>query len=353
VAHFREFRAALDRKDLPAAEAAATAALQASEATQGRRTAVLALNLATLRLTTGDPARALEPATRAYELATSSSESGVDPLHASLILGRAELAAGERSGAERLRQAIAAGEAAGVLPVEGHDAAVALGQWALGREDAELAQAAWSAAGRLAEHSGTEPNFNKGRARLFEGAAIFMDGVDAQQGRGVASLAAHAAFHAFGDAVHLFEPYAFPEQPSETLTAAQRYYAEALGWLMALNAKIKSQNQRWETSLDLDALLSADAEKKYCRLGMLAEPRPRYPRELLNKGGVGAVVLHVSLDGEGRIVKRQIAAVVPQGRLHDAVEAVYQQWRFQRSPTSAPDCRVRSSNYLPLQFVLE
>ncbi len=86
---------------------------------------------------------------------------------------------------------------------------------------------------------------------------------------------------------------------------------------------------------------------------MLAEPRPRYPRELLNKGGVGAVVLHVSLDGEGRIVKRQIAAVVPQGRLHDAGEAVYQQWRFQRSPTSAPDCRVRSSNYLPLQFVLE
>src|SRR5689334_13199465 len=93
AAHFRDYRAAIDRKDFTAAEAAATAALEASEAANGSSTAVLALNLALLRLSLAEPARALEPAQRAHELAANNRGSGVDALLASVTLGRAELAA--------------------------------------------------------------------------------------------------------------------------------------------------------------------------------------------------------------------------------------------------------------------
>ena len=78
VAHFREYRAALERNDLPAAETAAAAALAASEAAHGSRTAVLALNLANVRLELGGEYDALTPARTAHALATRFRGSGVD-----------------------------------------------------------------------------------------------------------------------------------------------------------------------------------------------------------------------------------------------------------------------------------
>lgn len=355
VAHFREYRAALDRNDLPAAEAAATAALEASEASQGRRTAVLALNLAILRLGMSDPARALAPAARAHELATANGDSGVDPLHASLILGRAQLAANERSGAERLRVAIAAAEEAGAPLADAYDAAVVLGDWALSAEAASVGQAAWAAAGRLAEHGSGDAELNKARARLLEGVAIFIGGIDRGNTGGVgflATAAAHEAYYAFDDAVKFFELHAFPEQTGETLTFAQTAYAQALGWRQALLAKLTSQQQ----TLDLRSRREAEAtneEVEFCRLRTIPEPQPKYPREVSSKGGVGAVVVHIALDGDGNIGKRQIAAAVPTGPLKAAVEAVFEQWRFERHPSSAPDCRNRSSNYTVMSFVLQ
>jgi TonB family protein len=356
VTHFREYRAALDRNDLPAAEAAATAAWQASESTQGRRTAVLAFNLATLRLGMSDPARALEPATRAHDLAASSDDSGVDPLHASLVLGRAELAADERAGAERLRSAIAAAEAAGTLLAEAHDAAVTLGDWALNEEAAPMAQAAWAAAGRLAEHASGAADFNKGRARLMEGVAIFIGGIDRKNTRAVgtaASAAAHEAFYAFSDAMVLFRPYAYPEPTGESLTLAQTAFAQALGWRQALLAKLQSQEEVLQLSPERQAQGVDETAGEYCMLRSIPVPQPKYPREMISKGGVGAVVVHVALDAEGNILKRQIAAAVPTGPLRAAVEAVFSQWRFERHPSSAPGCRNRSSNYMVMNFVLE
>jgi TonB family protein len=356
VTHFREYRAALQRNDLPAADAAATAALQASEASNGSRTAVLALNLANLRLGMSDPARALAPATRAHELATSTADSGVDPLHATLVLGRAQLAANERSSAARLRDAIAAAEAAGQPLAEAYDAAVALGEWALRAEDSSMARDAWAAAGRLAEHGSSEVEFSRGRARLLEGIAIFLDGVNRSSvlaPNSPATRDAHEAFYAFSEAMNLFEPYAFPEAPSEILSAGQTGYAQALGWRQALQAKLTSQNQVLRPPPDRAALLTEEDDAQYCRLRTIADPRPEYPREVANRGGVGAVVVHVALDADGSIVKRQIAAAVPTGPLGAAVEAVFSQWRFERHPSSAPDCRNRSSNYSVMSFVLQ
>ena len=353
VTHFREYRAALERNDLAAADAAATAAWEASEASQGSRSAVLALNLASLRLGMGDPARALEPAARAYELASSSADSGVDPLHASLILGRAQLGGKNRSSPERLLEAIGAAEAAGQPLIEAYDAAVALGEWALQDRRFSVAEPAWAAAVRLVEHSGGDVSINRGRARLLEGVAIFLGGVDRKHTGTEATPEAHAAFHAFSDALRTFEPYAFPDQSGEVLTVGQDAYAQALAWRGALQAKLRSQEQALSPSPELAALLADELDPRYCRLSSPAEPRPEYPRDVLTEGGVGAVVAHLSLDTEGNISKRHIAAAVPPGPLGDAVAAVYEQWRFEQHPSSAPDCSLRSSNYFLLQFVLQ
>src|SRR6185503_1322330 len=309
---------------------------------QGRRTGVLALNLASLLLGTSDPARALVPATRAYELA-ASSDSGVDPLQASLILGRAQLAANQRSSDERLGEAIAAAEAAGQALGEAYDAAVALGEWAIRAERFSVVQPAWAAAGRLAEQSSGEIAFNRGRARLLEGLAIFLGGIDDDKGqalRGIASPDAHAAYYAFTEARALFEPYAYPEAANESLTQAQSAFAQTLGWRGALLAKLASQNQALEpTPPEHAALVASEIDPQYCRLRAIAEPKPTYPKVVANQGGVGAVVVHIGLDADGNIVKRQIAAVAPTGPLREAVEAVFEQWRFERHPASAPDCR--------------
>src|SRR5690606_22172944 len=107
IVNFREYRAALERNDLPAAEKAAAAALAASEASNGRRTAVLAFNLATVRLELGGDYDALDPARTAHRLATADDDSGLDGRVATLTLGRAELAANEkRDGSRRLIAAI-------------------------------------------------------------------------------------------------------------------------------------------------------------------------------------------------------------------------------------------------------
>jgi hypothetical protein len=102
IEHYRAYRAALERNDLAAAEAAAISALEASEARDGDggRTGVLVYNLATVRFARNDLSGALAPARRALELAQLRGEaaSSVSPILARLLVGRAELAADEPGG---------------------------------------------------------------------------------------------------------------------------------------------------------------------------------------------------------------------------------------------------------------
>ena len=134
IAHYRAYRAALERNDMAAAEVAAEAALAASEARDGDggRTAVLAMNLAQARLDRGRTREALAPAQRAHGLALSrGAQSGVDPLLASLILGRAELA-GDDGNEARLVAALEQAKGRSDVHTEAYAAAIALNVGASG-----------------------------------------------------------------------------------------------------------------------------------------------------------------------------------------------------------------------------
>jgi hypothetical protein len=354
TANFREFRAALERGDGVAADAAAARALEESEAQNGPKTAVLALNLATLRLDRGEPDAAYAPARRAHELATADRASGVDPLIAALALGRAELAVENAAGTARLSDAIAQAERRGDLDNEAYSASVDLARASFERGQYATAREAWAASVRLAAGSADEADVARGLARTGEGAAIFMQAVK-QHGPGAAAIpvaaldarAVREASAAFAEALARLRPFA--DGSGETaLTLAQRAYAQALAWEGALRAKLQAQGD----SLPETNFSGATASER-CAVRLVAEPAPDYPRDALLGSGFGAVVMRVRTDTRGEIVERQIAAAIPSGSFGEAVAAVADEWRVEVAPAAQPGCRRDGTHYTPILFVAE
>jgi hypothetical protein len=355
VANFRAYRAALERDDLPAAETAAAAALAASEAAQGRRTAVLALNLANLRLELGGEHDALPPAATAHRLATSA-DSGVDPVAATLTLGRAELAARNPAGAARLRDALEAAAGNSALEADAFNGAVALGQWSLEAKDYGAARTAWSTAARLAHATG-DPRFERGRALIGEGAAIMLAAIDRSGARPdgaaptLSAADAQAASDAFSIAQGLLAGGAFPEAAGAELTAGQRAFAEALAWQAALLSKLRSSGVPPPAP---PAEQPPSDPTNRCTMRTVRGEQPiEYPPEALDRYGLGAVVVHLGLAPTGETTSRTIAAAIPPGVLAAAVAKVYGAWYAEVDPRSPAGCRIPSSVYSSVRFVLD
>ena len=361
LAHFREFRAALDRGDTAAAEEAAQAAYDASLAVNGPRTAVLAQNLATLRLDLGKPSAAYGPAQKAHELATADDDSGVDPLLAALTLGRAALAVDGLRTAANLRAALAQAERRGELQAEAYAGAVDLARTAFSVKEYETAREAWAASGRLAAGAPSEPEFARGLARTGEGAAIFMQAIadgggsnEDDAGTAIVEIArgpARDANAAFTEALGFLQPFAEGGDPG-VLTLAQGVYAQALAWQGALRAKLQSQGDEPPRGERGSSGTPSGAGAR-CAVRLVAEPPPAYPSEALAGSGVGAVVMRVTTDAQGAIVDRQIAAAVPTGSFSQSVAAVASQWRVELAPDAAPGCRRDGTQYTPILFVAE
>jgi hypothetical protein len=354
VASFREFRAALERGDAAAAEAAAQRGLEASERVNGPKTAVLALNLATVRLDRGQAAAAYAPARRAHELATSDAALGVDPVLTALTLGRAELAVDRTAAAARLLEAMAEAQRRGAWQAETYSGAVELARASFAAADYEAARAAWAVAARLAPGSADDSNVERGVARTGEGAALFMRAL-AQSPRQpgpagtliarIDSASARDAGAAFAEALDLLQPFSGAAGQG-ALTLAQRGYAEALAWEGALRAKMQSQGD------DLPRAERAAAASGRCSVRLVPDPAPDYPSGALLGSGFGAVVMRVRTDGRGAIVDRQIAAAIPAGSFSEAVAAVADEWRVEVLD-AASGCRLDGIQYTPILFVAD
>jgi hypothetical protein len=358
IQHFRDYRAALDRDDLPAAETAAAAALAASEAANGPRTAVLALNLANLRLELGPPNDALTPARTAHTLATTSAESGIDPAAAALTLGRAEVAAGDAAGAPRLLAAFAAAESNAALETDVYNAAVVLGTAAIDANDYDSARSAWSTAARLA-HATDDPELSRARALTGEGASIFLASFaravpgPTGQIRVLSRPDAQAASDAFATAQRLLLPIAFADASGGTLTTGQLAYAQAMAWQSALLAKVESDGEAPPQPPTFGRDMPTFDNDDWCSVRTIRRAEVEYPPEALNRYGVGAVVLHMGLDAAGTVTSRTIAASIPPGVLADAVEKAADEWHVEKNPSSPAGCRMPSSTYVNVRFLLD
>jgi TonB family protein len=347
LANFREYRAALERGDTAAAETAAQAAYDASVAANGNRTAVLALNLATLRLDLGKPNTAYAPAQKAHELATADPDSGVDPLLAALTFGRAALTVDGMQAAPALLEALKQAERRGELPTETYSAWVDLARQAFARKDYGIARDAWAASARLAANAPDRVEFARGLARAGEGAAIFMQAIVESDGEAISRGAARDANEAFGEALRLLQTYTEDTDPS-VLTVGQAVYAQALAWHSALRAKTSLQGNE----LPANAAVAQPAGGR-CAVRLIAEPPPVYPSEALAESGVGSVVIRVTTDAEGQIIDRKVAATVPSGPFSESVAAVAAQWRVEVAPDAVPGCRRDGTQYTPILFVAD
>jgi hypothetical protein len=353
LAHFREYRAALESNDFEGAERAGVAALAASEAAGGSRMAVLALNLANLRLDLGGDRDALTPARTAYALASASPDTGVDPLAAALTLGRAELGTGDQAGVQRLLDAFAAAADKPELEPNVYDAAVALGNWAITATDYASARRAWETAAELA-HTTDDPPFARARALTGIGTAIFLAGNDRSvmlrsQSRieRESTPDAQVADDVFREAQSLLAPLAFDAAEGQ-LTLGQAAYAQALAWQGALRAKSKSNDEELSDWSPIGVLAEG-----LCRMHLIADVGPGYPPEMLARFGVGAVVVLMGLDPSGAVTSRTLAAVVPPGPFGEAVMAVVDQWRVEKHPAAPAGCRMPSAWFVQVRFVVD
>jgi tetratricopeptide (TPR) repeat protein len=364
VQHYRAYQAALDRQDLPAAEREAAAALQASVERYGDegRTAVLALNLAGVRLMQKRYAEAIEPAAKAVALAESQgAATGVDPLVARLMLGRAELRQGGAA-VERLATTIERSLAAPDVATEAYDAAVELGAYAFDTRQYGVSHDAWRAAVQLAPAATNNSRVLAAAAQIGQAGAGIMQRATTTDGARAGVNAAGRTpntYAAYGDllvdAMDDLHDVAMQAAPDDGLTLAQNLYGQAMAWRGVVQAKLASDRvddrppgrEPRKTALEIGA---ARFEGTPCVVQLVAEPPPRFPNEIASEGGVGSVVLKLKSDAQGAIERVQPAGAVGGQAFVDAVVAVAGEWRYDKGAGSPAGCRMQMERFVPVIY---
>lgn len=365
--HYRAYQAALEANDLVAAEAAAQAALEASETRDGDggRTAVLALNLATVRFLANDAAGALAPARRALGLAVARGDaSGVPASLAQLIVGRAELALERDAGLTRIAEALPRAMEEELPPAEIYDAAVALGHGSFARRQYSEAREAWSIAASYAEGARFPEAYAGGRARVGAAAARIMEDL-VRFGRQNGQLSVEGAVEARTDleeAIALLAPLAEIENPNGGMTLAQNAYAEATAWRAVLRAKVSSDDldlpaSEGEAQGDADGFSEIGAGgamtgQPRCLLDVHQRPRITFPQAALNDSSVGGVALLMRINAAGELVEARSVATVGRPEFAAAVDRVVGRWSVTRHADSAPNCRMAMAAIFSVVFAI-
>ncbi len=366
IQHYRAYEAALDTGDLNAAEREAAAALAASEARDGDggRTAVLALNLATVRFLNNNVAGALAPGQRALTLAQTHGETitGVAPAFAQLLVARAELAAGHDGAAERLAAAIEAAQQQRLAPAEIYDAALEHAVFAFRNERYGESARSWAIAANFSEGSRLAPAHARGMALTGGAAALVLDEVDGRRRR-IEPAVASEAYGMLVEALNVLATLPSVNTDGE-VTLAMRSYAEALAWRAVLHAKLASDGRRipevqpaqGDGADGLNEVyagaVSAAAQAPRCHIRV--EPRipsQLYPDEALRQGRLGGVAVFFRINAAGELEDVEALASVGGAAFGDSVERAGA-WRVERRADSPPDCRMAMNVIRSISFQL-
>lgn len=349
--HFRAYRAALAQGDFTAADTAAAAALAASEARDGDggRTAILALNLASLRLERGDRAGALQPAQRAHGLATSRGDANVDPVLTRLTLARADLS---RSGASKdeLHAALAGAATNEAFAGDVYLAAIDLGRQELTDRRYARAAAAWAIASAHADAAPSAPIIARANALTLEAVSLIYQG----NTRNISiarepEINAHARLH---EAMRVSMPPPGADADTPANLDLVRAYATAYAWHSALNARLSSIDVPWADENRADMTIANTGNS--CSFRIDPDPMPRYPMGAELSSQVGAVVVLFHTDANGAVTRRELLATAPANAdFDDAVRRAFQQWQVVRRPESPPNCSMETKIFAPITFSIE
>lgn len=355
VEHFRAYRAAMEQGNLAAASSEAEQALAASQARDGDggRTAVLALNLANVRLMNHDAAGALQPAQRALALSQNAA-SGVDPRLANLIYGRAELALNNRDGSGRINTVLT-GSLDGLPDSEIYAAAFDLGVWGMAAPDLYMARSAFVLAEAHAAGSPLGAVYGRGVARTGEGAVRFLDLIGPGSQRTMRGTDVDDVSEVMDDAVETLRP--LTRWTTDTPTIGEHAYAEAVAWQAMLHAKlavewltgdyITRQTNRFGDLLD--TVGPADQIEDQCAARIVREDMT-YPPEEQRHNHFGVVILLLRADGTGAITSRTILASRGSDAFPRTVQASWSDWRIERIPDAPRSCRLSGAYLAHIHF---
>jgi protein TonB len=87
------------------------------------------------------------------------------------------------------------------------------------------------------------------------------------------------------------------------------------------------------------------------KAGFLKNPPPAYPREAVQKGQEGLVLLHVSVDSGGRVEKVEIKKSSGYRVLDDSARKTIKRWKF--DPARLGMMNVSAQIEIPIRFILE
>lgn len=359
VQHYRAYVAAMERGDLTAATAEAEAALAASEARDGDggRTSVLSFNAANVHLLAGRHELARPFAARALTLARGGA-AGVDPVAAEVAFLRASLpTSANTSIADQLNTLLHSPGAQSLDDESIYAAATEFGNWGLSHQSYALAQAGWELAGAHPAGSPFGETFGLGRARTSEGIAIVMAELDEARGRRIDEDQGLEAYALLSEGARLLDGLSRVESPSLELTVAQQTYAQARAWMLALDAKLRSDGYDVpeapeEAQGDADGLseigVPVDLTRPRCMMRVVANPLPRYP----TNSQVAAVVMFFRVGPNGEIVSHQVAARAGSEQFAEAIERVVGRWHLERMAESPENCRMESNVLQTIRFVM-
>jgi len=351
--HFRAYNAALESGDLATAEREAAAALQLSESQDGDggHTAVLALNLATTRLSAGHGADALAPAQRALRLARANSDSGVDARLATLVEAHAALMSpGEmaaRDAAQRLIAALSDPQLHG-FDADAYSAAADLGAWHFSHEHYREARQAWLVAGNFSTGSPFGGDVGRAYANVGVASAIVMYALrhplmadDAQVARG-----------ALDSALAALRPHLTAVPAGAPIPGGLREYALADAWYMMLWQQMSARNLHPERVARDDPteppnLPDGDARPP-CKRTPVMIPPIHFPMVQNDAQNMGAVIVLIQTDDAGAVTRYEVLATVGAG--FAGPTNVMRQWRYQRAPDAEPGCRLAMQTVVRVNY---
>lgn len=346
--HFRQYQAAMQRNDLPAAEAAGAAALALSEQKDGDggRTAVLSFNLARVRVQQGRWQEARAPALKAYTLSRAGT-AGVDPMMSALLYGRVRLQAEGGAAASDLSSLLDKSRNRADLVGDRYDAADQLGVWAAQSRSFQIARNAWAHAAQTAQGASFDAQFARGRAVGYE--AIATMSLSIVRNLSLSRTVTHEGRARLTEAHALVRPFAFAPAQSGVVNTPQRVYGEILAWDAALWSLTYNSPPAVRRGPRLDPNPASFDGVPACVVTRTGD-RPVYPLRESQEGQIGAATMVARFDADGIYRGIDVAGYVGDEAFVQAISRAAKTWAFavQRTET----CKPALVYYVPVAFYM-